>query len=132
MIATSIRYCNGEPTISNSCPNKLICNHYLDFESSKQLNSNKPIIFLSAFNCKQKDYDSFSQVKSSTNTPLVMLSNGMVIMHNGKHQSIGLKVFKVLYPTSHRPLVYDGKSFYTTDNMQTIEPCYELVDVTII
>jgi hypothetical protein len=124
--------CNGLETINKPCPNRLICSLFLDFEISKGMKYSINHNYVSGFECSNKDYINFKQFKPTKEVKLIALSNGMIIRERGKHQKADMQVFRVLIPHNHRAIVYDGTSFFTTDNITTLEPVSEIVGVTII
>lgn len=124
--------CSGEPTINSACESRSICHRYKHHLTLKRIHSNKKVEFLSAFTCQQNNYAFFLPIEPFEDSPLVALSNGMIVRTTGKKQSAGLDIYKIVIPNKrYRPLVFDGSAFYTTDNMTTLEPCDKL-DASII
>lgn len=77
------------------------------------------------------DFNMFDQVK--TDPPkLVTLSNRMLLKEIKTDSKNGYTIFKVVLPSGHKPLAYDGTSFYHINNITSLDIGSELVDVKII
>lgn len=117
------RLCSGEPTIGNLCPIRDLCHRYKHGLVLKSIHSKKKSNFVSAFVCQNNNDFHFLPIEPFDDTPFVVLDNGMILKNTGKKQKVGMEVFKILIPSkNYRPLVFDGKDFYATDNITTLEP----------
>lgn len=129
----NFQYCHGEPSINNACPNREICRRYAAHKTFMAIQP-QPYTraYTNAYECVKAEFYAMLLPSIDEDKQFVTLSNGFVVRWTGKRQATGLYVYKIIVPIgSYRPLVFDGNTFYTTDNMTTLEPCYP-VDAKII
>lgn len=116
----NIKYCNGEPTIGNICPCKLICVRYQLHDERLRLAPSSTIFsYVSSFNCAINNYNNFIELpKTEKTNPVLELSNGWIVTKTGVNQH-GLDIYKILAPKQKNlfPILHDGGNFFETKSI---------------